>query len=249
MRTLRQGRSMKVSKLFPIMFLVAAGLVVGAPGGQAATSPPPSLAGEVFEDPGGSFDASNYACQSNGAGTFTLHAEGTATGPYPGTFVEDLTVSVAAIPNPPDTTSNLTSFHASFTITSAAGTVTGTKDLAAGGGGFAWCAGAAGSGFSFGAFDTQALTYSATIDAGGSSYRDSGTASAQDAEMPNNGTAIFGPFTQTFLASNGVTPTVPPAPTSEAQCKNGGWKNYPQFKKQGECVSYVQSLSKKPRSS
>jgi hypothetical protein len=35
-----------------------------------------------------------------------------------------------------------------------------------------------------------------------------------------------------------VTPT---APTSKDQCKNGGWKAFPQFKNQGECVSFVAS--------
>jgi hypothetical protein len=28
-------------------------------------------------------------------------------------------------------------------------------------------------------------------------------------------------------------------PTTQAQCKNNGWKNYPQFKNQGDCVSFV----------
>ena len=31
----------------------------------------------------------------------------------------------------------------------------------------------------------------------------------------------------------------PPFPTSKDQCKNGGWRNYPGFKNQGQCVSYV----------
>jgi hypothetical protein len=30
------------------------------------------------------------------------------------------------------------------------------------------------------------------------------------------------------------------APTSKDQCKNGGWKAFPQFKNQGECVSSFQ---------
>jgi hypothetical protein len=31
----------------------------------------------------------------------------------------------------------------------------------------------------------------------------------------------------------------PALPTSKDQCKNGGWKNFPGFKNQGECVSFV----------
>lgn len=29
----------------------------------------------------------------------------------------------------------------------------------------------------------------------------------------------------------------PVLPTSKAQCKNGGWRNFPQFKNQGQCVA------------
>ena len=30
-----------------------------------------------------------------------------------------------------------------------------------------------------------------------------------------------------------------PAPTSKAQCKSGGWRNYSRFKSQGQCVAFV----------
>jgi len=30
-----------------------------------------------------------------------------------------------------------------------------------------------------------------------------------------------------------------PLPASKAQCKNGGWRNFPDFKNQGQCVSFV----------
>ena len=39
-----------------------------------------------------------------------------------------------------------------------------------------------------------------------------------------------------------------PPPTSKAQCKHGGWKNFPQFKNQGDCVSFVATDSKNPPS-
>jgi hypothetical protein len=35
-----------------------------------------------------------------------------------------------------------------------------------------------------------------------------------------------------------VTPTAR-IPVSKDQCKNGGWRNFPDFKNQGDCVSYV----------
>ncbi len=28
-------------------------------------------------------------------------------------------------------------------------------------------------------------------------------------------------------------------PTSKAQCKNGGWRNFPEFKDQGQCITFV----------
>ena len=36
-----------------------------------------------------------------------------------------------------------------------------------------------------------------------------------------------------------VTPLI--VPTSKDQCKNGGWRNFPQFKNQGDCVSFVET--------
>jgi 6-phosphogluconolactonase len=32
---------------------------------------------------------------------------------------------------------------------------------------------------------------------------------------------------------------LPRVPTSKEQCKHGGWRNYPQFKNQGQCVAFV----------
>jgi virginiamycin B lyase len=34
---------------------------------------------------------------------------------------------------------------------------------------------------------------------------------------------------------------IAPVPTSTAQCKHGGWRNFPQFKNQGDCVSFVEA--------
>jgi hypothetical protein len=28
-------------------------------------------------------------------------------------------------------------------------------------------------------------------------------------------------------------------PASRQQCKNGGWRNFPQFKDQGQCIAFV----------
>jgi hypothetical protein len=39
-----------------------------------------------------------------------------------------------------------------------------------------------------------------------------------------------------------------PLPTIKDQCKRGGWKNFPQFKNQGDCVSFVATKGKNPPS-
>ncbi len=36
-----------------------------------------------------------------------------------------------------------------------------------------------------------------------------------------------------------VTDAQPPLPTAKDQCKNNGWRNFPGFKNQGDCVSFV----------
>jgi hypothetical protein len=37
-----------------------------------------------------------------------------------------------------------------------------------------------------------------------------------------------------------------PSPTSKDQCMNGGWRNFPGFRNQGDCVSYVATRGKNP---
>jgi hypothetical protein len=38
----------------------------------------------------------------------------------------------------------------------------------------------------------------------------------------------------------------PTLPTSKEQCKNGGWRSFPGFKNQGDCVSFVATGGKNP---
>ena len=51
-----------------------------------------------------------------------------------------------------------------------------------------------------------------------------------------------------WVVSNGdLTVTdAHPFPTSMDQCKNGGWRNFPGFKNQGDCVSFVATGGKNP---
>jgi hypothetical protein len=38
----------------------------------------------------------------------------------------------------------------------------------------------------------------------------------------------------------------PQLPTTKAQCQNNGWKTFPGFKNQGDCISYVATKGKNP---
>jgi hypothetical protein len=42
------------------------------------------------------------------------------------------------------------------------------------------------------------------------------------------------------------TYVTPPAPTSNSQCKKGGWRDFEVFKNQGDCVSFVATKGKNP---
>jgi hypothetical protein len=49
-----------------------------------------------------------------------------------------------------------------------------------------------------------------------------------------------------FGAGDIVVVDAPGLPTSKDQCTNGGWRNFPGFKNQGDCVSFVATGGKNP---
>jgi hypothetical protein len=50
-----------------------------------------------------------------------------------------------------------------------------------------------------------------------------------------------GGFSETVTEGDITVVDAPPLPTSNEQCKNGGWRNFGDtFKNQGECVAFVQ---------
>ena len=120
------------------VFLALAGLLVAiAPGGSARadTPGPPTLQGELLATTGELFDR-GASCNPTGTTTQSFHWTGIASGPYPGTFVEDGTITIG-----PQTgigagrfgfqLGPVLSFDATFTIDSLAGSVSGTKHLVA----------------------------------------------------------------------------------------------------------------------
>src|SRR5207248_6940002 len=73
------------------------------------------------------------ACNPGGTSTISFELEGTAVGPYPGTFKESGTFTIGPVgpqvaPNPPFGT--VLSAALTFTIFSGPTTITGTKTLA-----------------------------------------------------------------------------------------------------------------------
>lgn len=98
--------------------LMAAGVA------QAAVAP---LTGETLTGFGSSTTTQCSGINPRSSYTNTYDSSGTATGPYPGTYTEQGSVTVK--------NGRVTAFAASFTIVSGTTTVTGTKTLSGGGSG------------------------------------------------------------------------------------------------------------------
>jgi hypothetical protein len=186
-----------------------------------AATPPATLTGEHFFD----ITGGPSVVQCSNGGDFSFSASGLATGPYSGTFTETGTGHVD-----PPVSATVTAFSASFTVYSAAGDVlvTGTKSLDTTVPNGAACH----NGSATGAINTP-TTYGATIYTPTGNYRDEGASLVLVLFTDPTGTLL----NEGFVSS--LTAPVPLAPTDKEQCKHGGWQNYPQFKNQGDCVSFV----------
>jgi DNA-binding beta-propeller fold protein YncE len=71
----------------------------------------------------------------------------------------------------------------------------------------------------------------ANVNGGSVSQYDVGAGGALSPKSPATVATGNGPF--------GVTVTPAQVPTSKEQCKHGGWRNFPQFKNQGQCIAFV----------
>src|SRR5262245_13195025 len=177
----------------------------------------PTLTGE-------NLSGSSSQGNSGGCPTTTFSVTGTATDPYEGTFSE--------------TGSSIISpgiFSAAFTITSGTTTVTGSKEATAFvtpglGGDFVCTRGA-------GAAGLTGVPYTAMVHTLNGNFHDEGV-SAVRMSVTQAGTATL---TESFTSS--LVQPVLIGPTNKNQCKNNRWKNFPQFKNQGQCVSSVVSQS------
>jgi hypothetical protein len=152
-----------------------------------------------------------------------------ATGPYAGTFTETGTLTLEPFLSTQYQT--VTAFSATFTVYSTSGdvVVTGTKSLDT-----------TVPNTSYGCADPPRFvaayipaTYAATIYTPTGNYRDQGSSLVQDVFQEALGVTLDESF-----ASSLVEP-IPAFPTTKEQCKNGGWRQFPVFKNQGECVTSV----------
>lgn len=117
-----------MSRVPRMLAAAAVFFALGVSAAQAVSPAPKSLTGETFLASGlplRGLSQVTGTCNPLGESSFSFHAEGEAIGPYTGTFVENGTFTIAPIATP-----MLSTFDATFTITSPAGTVTGTKTLA-----------------------------------------------------------------------------------------------------------------------
>jgi hypothetical protein len=151
---------------------------------------------------------------------------GLASGPYPGTFTETLSITFSheiglGAWGPPG------SLTASFEIISGDTTITGTKtstDVS----GICETGVVPESSILFG----QARgPYDATIATPQGTFSDHGSAATDLSDSFTSPTTITLAFNEAFASG----------PTSKDQCKDGGWRNFRQFKNQGDCVKFVQT--------
>ena len=193
---------------------VVLGLVVALPATASAVSTLTSehLSAQALFPPSICFPASK---------PYSYSVSGTATGPYPGTFTETGSGTAGGLGGPGPAT-----LSASFTIHSGNFLITGTKTGGSGTG----CVGENGDSSA----DVSGLSYQATIHTSTGNYADQGTSNAVVLTSPSAGTDLAEDFTSSLAAPVLI------APTNKDQCKNNGWKAFPQFKNQGQCVSFVE---------
>ena len=169
-----------------------------------------TLTGENFASSAGQGDPGGCARAT------TFSASGAASGPYVGTFTE--TGSFNGAP----------SVSATFSITSGTAPVTGSKSGPPLAGGSFGC----GSNGAASAFVPQER-YSATIHTANANFHDEGVTRVIASITASGAVAL----TESFTSS--LSQPVLIVPTTKAQCKKGGWRDYPQFKNQGMCVRFV----------
>ena len=196
-------------------FLVTVGLSLALT--LAAVSPAAAVSTLTGESLSGSSSSGNTFCPDDTTSTFSV--SGPATGPYPGTFSESGTINSGFVGE---------TFIGNFTITSGTTTITGRKTRSDSPGDVGCFV-----------FSDDDAPYTATIHTPSGNFHDEGTSSV----LVFVGMSPLAPPTATLTESftSSLAAPVLIEPNSKDQCKNNGWRNFPQFKNQGQCVSFVES--------
>ena len=231
----------------PVRLVAALAAAVSLAAAAPAAAQQPSLNGEflsVLDVRGGGADPepgvriTDIDCNPEG-GLSTGHyrAEGTATGPYPGTFVETGTFTVDYDPMVGGP-GNLVAFDASFVITSGDTTITGTRTLVDGMiGEMGYCHPADGTGDDdrAGGLILGDVAYEALITTPTGQYTDSGTGRVNVTDRGNVASwsdayprirEFAGSFVNPQPEATPVEPeepTGPPASTAGCKVTFGGW--------------------------
>ena len=204
---------MRMKRHLLIGFGLTVPLVLALGLSSAAAATVSTLTGETLS--GSSSQGNERACLNP-----TFGVSGTATGPYPGAFTEAGTWAPLSF-----------SFSATFTITSGTTTITGSKAVSRGTPGLS---GTFDCGADPSTFDVTGVPYTATIHTPNGSFHDEGVSTVYIA-ITGSGAATL---TESFASS--LAQPVLIAPTSKDQCKKDGWRAFPQFRNQGQCVSSVE---------
>lgn len=218
---------------------------------------PPTLQGEALraqtskadppvQDFGGEVTVeSSVVCTSNspGAGTIEYVASGPATGPYPGTFTETGTFTIAS-------GGDITSFTATFTIDSPIGApieVSGTKSAQEVTGAVRCANNVLGAEFLTVEAPVAQVSYEAEIVTPSSgTFTDRGTTTVAVETIKGLGVEEEGLLFNADVASfqEGYLSNLEQLlPTNEQQCKDGGYEQLG-FVNQGDCVSFVTTRAK-----
>lgn len=211
--------------------------VLGLGSVEANAATPSSLAGEALtsRDVTGSQLTGGCPLTDGQEASFSFSVSGTATGPFPGTFTESGSFSAPG-------SGIVDTFSSTFTIKSPSGTVTvtGSKQLVEGTGAAVLCMGPfSGNDFLINLLNLP-TTYTATID--GTQQTTGPAAVTTEGSIGPSG-PLGPPFFLEIFGSGGVGG---PPPTGKAVCKHGGWKSFPQFKNQGDCISFFATGGKNP---
>jgi hypothetical protein len=182
-------------------------------------------------------------CSDSAGSTFSFTSSGVAVGPYPGTYEARGTYTLGNTLPTSITSQQITSFSETFTITSANGTVTGTKTLdpktiyqQEG-----VCQDQAGVSSEKSVYPFT--TYAARITTSAGNFTDHGTSRLVLQDVTDLVTSVeTTAFNESFTSD--LSAAQPELPTSSDQCRNDGYSTYGVFKNQGDCLSFVATLGK-----